>query len=84
MVTLKSVRAFNPIAPQFINRLHVTTSSGSRSMRVGGEPSYDMQLRAFVDAVRDGRSVPTDPADAIGNMVAIDAVYAAAGRPSPA
>ena len=52
--------------------------------RVPGEPSYDMQLRAFVAAVRDGRAVPTGPEDAIGNMTAIDAVYAAAGRPSPA
>jgi len=79
-----SVRAFNPIAPQFINRLRVATASGSRSMHVGGEPSYDMQLRAFVAAVREGRAVPTDPQDAIGNMAAIDAVYAAAGQPTPA
>jgi predicted dehydrogenase len=41
-----------------------------------------MQLRAFVAAVRDGRPIPTDPQDAIGNMTAIDAVYAAAGRSS--
>jgi predicted dehydrogenase len=79
-----TVRAFNPIAPQFINRLHVTTPGRRRSQHVGGEPSYDMQLRAFVGAVRDGRAVPTDSADAIGNMAAIDAVYAAAGRPTPA
>jgi predicted dehydrogenase len=79
-----SVRAFNPVAPQFVNRLTVVTPSGKRALRVRGEPSYDMQLRAFVAAVREGRPVPTDPADAIGNMTAIDAVYAAAGRPSPA
>ena len=79
-----SVRAFNPVAPQFMNRLTVRTPTGRRATRVGGEPSYDMQLRAFVAAVREGRAVPTDPADAIGNMAAIDAVYAAAGRVSPA
>jgi predicted dehydrogenase len=76
------VRAFNPVAPQFINRLTVVTPGGRRAGRVGGEPSYDMQLRAFVAAVRDGRPIPTDPQDAIGNMTAIDAVYAAAGRSS--
>ena len=79
-----AVRAFNPVAPQFFNRLRVTTPDGTRAGRVRGEPSYDMQLRAFVAAVREGRRVPTDPQDAIGNMAAIDAVYAAAGRPTPA
>jgi predicted dehydrogenase len=79
-----TVRAFNPVAPQFVNRLRVTTAAGTRSTRVRGEPSYDMQLRAFVAAVREGRRFPTDPEDAIGNMAAIDAVYAAAGRPSRA
>jgi predicted dehydrogenase len=79
-----AVRAFNPVAPQFINWLRVTSPAGTRASRVQGEPSYDMQLRAFVAAVRDGRPVPTGPADAIGNMAAIDAVYAAAGRPTPA
>ena len=78
------MRAFNPVAPQFVNRLRVVSPAASRARRVAGEPSYDMQLRAFVAAVREGRSVPTGPEDAIGNMTAIDAVYAAAGRPSPA
>jgi predicted dehydrogenase len=67
-----------------MNRLRVVTPAGTATARVAGEPSYDMQLRAFVAAVREGRPVPTGPADAIGNMAAIDAVYAAAGRPTPA
>jgi predicted dehydrogenase len=79
-----TVRAFNPVAPQFVNRLRVVSPAGTRARRVPGEPSYDMQLRAFVAAVRDGCAVPTGPEDAIGNMTAIEAVYAAAGRPSPA
>jgi len=74
------VRAFNPVAPQFVNRLRVTGPNGSRSERIRGEPSYDMQLRAFVSHVRDGRPILTGPDDAIGNMIAIDAVYEAAGR----
>jgi predicted dehydrogenase len=76
-----SARAFNPVAPQFVNRLRITGRDGTRSERVRGEPSYDMQLRAFVAAVQDGRPILTGPEDAIGNMAAIDAVYAKAGRP---
>jgi predicted dehydrogenase len=72
----------NPIAPQFFHRLRVRTTAGRRVERVAGEPTYDAQLRAFVAAVRDGAPFPTDPADAIANMRAIDAVYAAAGRPA--
>jgi predicted dehydrogenase len=78
--TAGAVHAFNPVAPQFLNRLRITTPAGSRARRVGGEPSYDRQLRAFVAGVREGRPFPTDPADAIANMAAIDAVYAVAGR----
>ncbi|HWP65451.1 MAG TPA: hypothetical protein VNO26_06015 [Candidatus Limnocylindria bacterium] len=66
------MRAFNPVAPQFVNRLSVVSPAGRRALRVRGEPSYDMQLRAFVAAVREGRPVPTDPADAVANMAAID------------
>ncbi len=70
----------NPIAPQFFHRLRVVTPAGRRVERVTGEPSYDAQLRAFVAAVREGAAFPTDPGDAVANMRAIDAVYAAAGR----
>ena len=54
---------------------------GRRVERLAGEPSYDAQLRAFVAAVREGTPFPTDPRDAVANMRAIDAIYAAAGRP---
>jgi predicted dehydrogenase len=71
----------NPVAPQFYHRLKVVTPAGSRSERVAGPPSYDCQLRAFVAAVREGKPIPTDPADAIANMRVIERIYAAAGRP---
>ncbi len=73
----------NWVAPQFFHRLRVVTPAGSRTERVAGAPSYDEQLRAFRAAVRDGEPPPTGPADAIANMRAIDAIYAAAGRPPP-
>ena len=72
----------NWVAPQFYHRLRVRTTAGRRVERVAGEPTYDAQLRAFVAAVRDGAPFPTGPADAVANMRAIDAVYAATGRPA--
>ncbi len=82
--TTGSLHVINPIAPQFYHRLRVRNGTGRRTERVPGEASYDGQLRAFVAAVRRGAPFPTDPADAIANMRAIEAIYAAAGRPTPA
>jgi predicted dehydrogenase len=75
------MRVANPIAPHFWHRLRVRNASGTRSERVRGDATYTHQLRAFVDAVRRGTPVPTDPRDAIANMRAIDAIYRAAGLP---
>ena len=73
------MRVANPIAPHFWNRLRVRNARGTRSERVRGDATYTHQLRAFVDAVRRGTPVPTDPRDAIANMRVIDAIYRAAG-----
>ncbi|HYR96065.1 MAG TPA: Gfo/Idh/MocA family oxidoreductase [Candidatus Binatus sp.] len=70
----------NPFLPQIFHRLRVVNAAGRRVERVAGAATYDCQLRAFVAAVRDGATVPTGPADAIANMRAIEAIYAAAGR----
>jgi len=75
------MHVLNPYAPQFFHRLRVVSTAGTRTERVGGAPTYDCQLRVFVNAVRHGIPVPTDAADAIANMRVIDAIYAAAGRP---
>jgi predicted dehydrogenase len=78
---LGEIAVLNFVAPQFFHRLRVKARTGSRSERVAGSPSYDYQLRAFVAAVRNGTAIPTGPADAIANMRAIEAIYAAAGHP---
>jgi predicted dehydrogenase len=78
-----TLAVLNPIAPQFFHRLRVVSPAGRRVERVTGAPTYDEQLRAFVAAVRHGTPFPTDPADAVANMRAIDAVYVAAGRSRP-
>ena len=42
-------------------------------------PRTSYQLRAFVDAIRNGTPVLTPPSDAVKNMDVIDAIYVAAG-----
>src|SRR4030095_15730381 len=66
---------FNPVAPQFYNRITVRTPSGTTKERVSGEATYTYQLRAFVQGVRTRTPLPTDAVDAIANMRVIDAVY---------
>src|SRR5262249_32086859 len=53
-----SLWVLNPILPHFYHRLRVVTPAGTRTERVAGEATYDLQLRAFVAAVRDGTRVP--------------------------
>ncbi len=80
------LRVFNPFAPQFLHRLTVRSGGVRRVEHVTREPTYNFQLRAFVDAVNGGTPVLTPPEDAIKNMAVIDDVYRAAGleprRPS--
>jgi predicted dehydrogenase len=70
---------FNPIVPHFFHRLTVRRASGTRSERLRGDATYTYQLRAFVDAVRNGTPLPTAADHGIANMRVIDAVYRAAG-----
>jgi hypothetical protein len=48
---------------------------------VAGLATYDHQLAAVVDAITTGVPTLTEGADIVGNAVAIDAIYAAAGFP---
>jgi predicted dehydrogenase len=74
-----SLRVFSPFQPHIIHRLTITKPEGTIHERVPGENSYTLQLRAFVKAIRRGTKLNTDPADAIGNMRLIDAIYEKAG-----
>ncbi len=73
------MRVLNPVAPQLFHRMKIRTTQGKRKEKVPGEPTYNEQLRAFVDAVRNGSSPPTNARDAVANMRVIDAIYRAAG-----
>jgi predicted dehydrogenase len=74
-----SLRVLSPFQPHWFNWLTVKTGGGTNSERVRGENSYTLQLRAFIKAIRGEMELNTDPADAIGNMRVIDAIYEKAG-----
>ena len=73
------LRVFNPIAPHMFHRLTVSTTEGRRREKVRGDSTYTYQLRAFVEAVRNGTTPLTPPSDSVANMRVIDAIYRAAG-----
>lgn len=75
------IEALNPMAPQMGNRLSITTERGTTTGPIEAGISYEHQLRAFVDHLRHDTPFPTQGADSIGNMAAIDAMYRAAGLP---
>jgi predicted dehydrogenase len=75
------LRAFNPVLPQYLNRLAVRSSEGKRVERFPRRASYAYQLDAFAAAVLHGEPVKTPAADAVENMRVIDAIYRAAGLP---
>jgi len=75
------LHASNPIQPALGNALRITDASGTSTESVPGAATYHYQLEAFVAAVLDGTPAPTGGDDAIATMVAMDAIYAAAGLP---
>lgn len=74
-----TVRVLGPYHPQAFHAMLVSTATGRRIERFTRTPTYDFQLEAFRDAVRDGVPVLTGPADSVANMRVIDAAYLAAG-----
>jgi predicted dehydrogenase len=81
------VLARNPIAPHLGGHLVVRQGARRTYEWADRTPSYTYQLRAFVDAVREGAPFPSTAADAVKNMAVIDALHLAAGvtppRPTP-
>jgi predicted dehydrogenase len=73
------LHVINPYHPHWFHWLSVRGRNGSHSEHVRGENVYALQLRAFIKAVRGETKLNTDPADAIGNMRVIDAIYEKAG-----
>jgi predicted dehydrogenase len=73
------VRVFNPLGPDKFHRLTIRSKAEKHVEHSSRRATYDFQLDAFIRAVERGDPVLTGPDDAIANMVAIDAVYRAAG-----
>jgi predicted dehydrogenase len=73
------MRVLNPARPQSFHRVTVRTKDGKHRERVPGDATYTYQLRAFVDAVRDGAPVLTPLSDSVANMRVVDEVYRQAG-----
>ncbi|MCB0061334.1 MAG: hypothetical protein KDE19_04445, partial [Caldilineaceae bacterium] len=69
----------NPLLPHLFHLLIINGANGRRFERCPGESTYHYQLRAFVDAVRQGTSPSSGLDDALANMRVIDAIYRAAG-----
>jgi predicted dehydrogenase len=71
------LKATNPLAPQLGHLIEVEGPAGSRRETCVREPTYDFQLRTFVDAVRGGPAPVTSGADSLAQMAALDAIKAA-------
>ncbi len=76
--TLGALKAINPLAPQVGHLLEVKiVGAEPRRETFSRNPTYDYQLRAFVDAVRGGPAPLSSGKDSIAQMVLLDAVSAA-------
>jgi predicted dehydrogenase len=75
------MRVFNPNSPHVFARVTIHAGGRRRVEHTSRRPSYEFQLEAFRDAVRDSAPVLTDPLDAVANMTVIDAAYRDAGLP---
>ncbi len=55
--------------------MSISTSIGSRIVRLGPAGQYRLMFDAFSKSIIEGRAVPTPPEDAIANMKVIDALF---------
>ncbi len=77
-----ALEIINYLAPQIGCRFTTTIDGVTEAQPTDGPGTYEAQLIHLAD-VLDGQAQPlTGGADAVANMTAIDAIYAAAGRPS--
>ena len=68
----------NPCLPHNGHSVTLTVDGVTRRTTIGTRETYDYQLDALAQAVLEGAPVPTEGADIVGNMMVIDAIYAAA------
>lgn len=74
-----TMRVVNPLAPQMGHLLEIAPEgAATRQESVTRDPTYDFQLRAFVDAVCGRTPALTGGDDAVAQMELLDAVRTAA------
>ena len=71
--------AVNPLHPSLGHSITLRRSGSVRRYTVSGETTFDHQLAHVVSVLKTNAPPLTGGADAVDNMVLIDAVYAAAG-----
>jgi predicted dehydrogenase len=69
----------NIVFPSAGHTIRLEVDGVLRVSTVAGRTTYDHQLEAVLSGLRTGKVLPTEGADPIANMAAIDAIYAAAG-----
>ncbi len=74
-----SVEAINSLLPHRGHSIIERIDGGLREHTLAGGTTFDYQLAMLVEALTNGRPLPTEGADPIDNMATIDAIYAAAG-----
>jgi len=72
----------NYLAPQMGCRFTTTIDGETTAEPTEGPTTYQAQLIHLGEVLAGRTTLLTGGADAVGNMAAIDAIYAAAGRPS--
>jgi len=77
--TAAVVRVQNLVFPVQGHTIAFECDGITRLSTVAGRDTYDHQLAAVVDALRSSAPLATEGMDYVGNMTAIDAIYAAAG-----
>ncbi len=75
--TRGSLSILNPLAPQRGSRFELTTDS-TVTETFPSKPTYDYQLEAFRDAVRDKTPVPTRGADSLSTIQLLEDIQKAA------
>ncbi|CAD6557752.1 Gfo/Idh/MocA family protein [Paraburkholderia sabiae] len=74
-----TVVAENSLLPHLGHSIIERVDGVTRQYTVAGSTTFDYQIEAFVGAIVDGNSLPTEGQDSLGNMMTIDAIYAKAG-----
>jgi predicted dehydrogenase len=73
----------NLVFPSAGHSVRLTLDGVPYVSTVAGRQTYDHQLEAVLAALDAGTALPTEGGDAVANMAAIDAIYAAAGFERP-